>query len=385
MSTPNTEAIKSVINLEGLLTPIEENNPSGENLQYSGLYDEIREARRSEDGEEQGEWKHEVKTADWNKVITLSTNALETKTKDLQIAVWLSEALVNNYGFLGLYNSLELLTGLLEKFWATIYPQDEDGDLEGRANAFSWFDRQISLAIRQEPITASTLTDNYSYLQYEESKNFDIPEKIDDLSSDEIHHIEELKETATKEHKITSEQWRKAKNTSSVVFYQTANQLLSQCWQAYLALDKVMDEKFTSQTPGLRTLKNTLDDIRSLIEKVCKEKQPPAPVNNTSNAPMSSSSDLEINSDKGEKSSTYEQPSTNFVASSGIIKSRNDALQRLKEVAEYFHKTEPHSPVSFLVERAVKWGEMPLDEWLAEVIKNNDVLGQVQETLGIKS
>ncbi len=54
-------------------------------------------------------------------------------------------------------------------------------------------------------------------------------------------------------------------------------------------------------------------------------------------------------------------------------------------MAEYFHKTEPHSPVAFLIERAIKWGEMPLDQWLEEVIKNNEILGQVRETLGIKS
>jgi type VI secretion system protein ImpA len=144
-----------------------------------------------------------------------------------------------------------------------------------------------------------------------------------------------------------------------------------------------MDEKFQSQTPGLRSLKNTLEDIRLLVARICKEKQP-TPLNNTSNSPIITSPNLEIE-EKGEKSTSYAQVSTNFPTTSGIIKSRSDALHRLKEIAEFFHKTEPHSPVSFLIERAVKWGEMPLNEWLAEVIKNNDALEQVKETLGIKS
>ncbi len=383
MSNTDVEAVKSIIDLELLLTAIDEDSPSGQDLKYSGLYDEIREARRSEDAEEQGEWKHEVKTSDWPKVISLCKNALEKKTKDLQIAVWFAEALVSSYGFIGLYDSLQLLTGFLEKFWDTVYPELEDGDLEARANAFSWFDRQISLLIKQIPITASTLTDNYGYLRYEESKKFDVPEKTEDLDSEELHRIEELKETAAKEKKITSEEWRKALNTTSVVFYQKTNELLNQCWQAYLALDKAMDEKFQSQTPGLRSLKNTLEDIRLLVARICKEKQP-TPLNNTSNSPIITSPNLEIE-EKGEKSTSYAQVSTNFPTTSGIIKSRSDALHRLKEIAEFFHKTEPHSPVSFLIERAVKWGEMPLNEWLAEVIKNNDALEQVKETLGIKS
>jgi len=63
---------------------------------------------------------------------------------------------------------------------------------------------------------------------------------------------------------------------------------------------------------------------------------------------------------------------------------RADALCRLAAVAEYFRKTEPHSPVAYLVQRAVRWGEMPLEEWLREVIHDESVLGQLRETLGLK-
>jgi type VI secretion system protein ImpA len=66
----------------------------------------------------------------------------------------------------------------------------------------------------------------------------------------------------------------------------------------------------------------------------------------------------------------------------GAVRSRQDALKRLSEVAEFFRQTEPHSPVAYLVQRAVKWGNMPLDNWLQEVIKDETVLGQLRETLG---
>ena len=46
-----------VIDLEVLLQPISEENPSGESLRYSGIYDEIAEARRADDDLNQGEWK----------------------------------------------------------------------------------------------------------------------------------------------------------------------------------------------------------------------------------------------------------------------------------------------------------------------------------------
>jgi type VI secretion system protein ImpA len=67
----------------------------------------------------------------------------------------------------------------------------------------------------------------------------------------------------------------------------------------------------------------------------------------------------------------------------GAIQNRRDALKRLNEIADFFKKSEPHSPVSYLVQRAVKWGEMPLETWLQEVIKDQSVLFQLKETLGV--
>ena len=68
---------------------------------------------------------------------------------------------------------------------------------------------------------------------------------------------------------------------------------------------------------------------------------------------------------------------------SGPVQSRREALQRLAEVADYFRRAEPHSPVSFLVNRAVRWGDMSLDQWLAEVVKDPTTLGSLYETLGV--
>jgi type VI secretion system protein ImpA len=64
--------------------------------------------------------------------------------------------------------------------------------------------------------------------------------------------------------------------------------------------------------------------------------------------------------------------------------SREDALRRLEEVGEYFRKHEPHSPVAPLVARAARWGRMPLEEVLKEVISDPGALTKIWETLGIR-
>ena len=124
-----------VVDLDVLLQPISDDNPSGESLRYSGIYDEISEARRADDNLNQGAWQSELKVADYRRVIDLAVPALSSQSKDLQIAAWLSEALVKQHGFAGLRDSLKLMAGFQENFWETLHPEVDEGDQEGRANA----------------------------------------------------------------------------------------------------------------------------------------------------------------------------------------------------------------------------------------------------------
>src|ERR1039458_3279238 len=108
---------------DNLLNPIPGENPSGEDLRYAPIYDQIKEGRREEEESEQGEWVHEVKKADFPLVIKLATEAIATKSKDLQLAAWLTAALVRMEGFAGLKQGLQLLQGMTTTFWDTVDPQ----------------------------------------------------------------------------------------------------------------------------------------------------------------------------------------------------------------------------------------------------------------------
>ena len=85
----------------------------------------------------------------------------------------------------------------------------------------------------------------------------------------------------------------------------------------------------------------------------------------------------------GPRAQTSPVRQTAVGSADGAIAGRADALRRLADIAAFFQKTEPHSPVSYLVRRAVKWGNMGLETWLQEVIKDQTVLVQLRETLGV--
>jgi type VI secretion system protein ImpA len=53
-------------------------------------------------------------------------------------------------------------------------------------------------------------------------------------------------------------------------------------------------------------------------------------------------------------------------------------------VAEFFRRTEPHSPVAYLADKAANWGELPLHDWLRTVIKDSASLAHVEELLGLQ-
>ncbi|MBK9163946.1 MAG: type VI secretion system protein TssA [Acidobacteria bacterium] len=362
----------SVIDLEALLSPISDEAPSGESLRYSGLYDEVSEARRADDNLNLGEWQTELKVADYRKVKDLVIPALSTQTKDLQLAVWLCEALVKQDGFVGLRDSLDLLRLLTGRFWESIHPEIDEGDMEGRANAISWFESTCGLAIKAAKITGSA---GYSHNDWEDSKVFDIPEGLESLSTEEQVKYNALREQAERERRVTADMWRKEWAATRRAFAEELSFVLKECFDGLAALNKVIEENYDrNQTPSLTNLKKSLDDIDLQVKKLLEEKRAEEP----------------DESDQPEGEEVVNADGTVTVvagagAATGAIQSRRDALKRLDEIAEFFRKTEPHSPVAYLVQRAVKWGHMPLENWLQDVIKDETILYQLRQTLGFNT
>jgi type VI secretion system protein ImpA len=368
------ESKPAVINLETLLTPISEDKPSGEYLRYSGLYDEIYEARRSDKDVPQGDWQTEVKMSDFRKVISLAVPALERDTKDLQIAAWLTEALVKEHGILGLRDSLKLMSGLQEVFWETLHPEIDEGDMEGRANAVAWMEEQLSYAIRQSPITSYS---RYSYNDFEDSKRFDIPDNIETLDSADQQKYNELRAQAEKENRVTANKWRAEMAQTRRAFCEEVSFLFDECWIAYNEINRVIEEKFDrNQAPGMNNLKKSLDDVQTLVKKILDDKRAEEPDEAAEEA-------ADETAEGAEGGATVR--TAGVATANGAIQNRQDALKRLADIATYFQKNEPHSPISYLINRAIKWGNMPLENWLQDVIKDETVNFNIRQTLGFNT
>ena len=359
----------SVMDLDVILKPISEESPAGESLRYSGIYDEIAEARRADENLNQGEWITDLKIADYGKVIDLALPALSTQTKDLQLGVWLAEAMTRKQGFAGFRDSLLMLHGFHERFWDTLHPEIDEGDMEGRANAMSWFDIQGANSVRTAPFTGSK---GYNFNDFEDSRKYDFPENIDSLPTEEKVKLNALKAEAEKNRSVTASLWNVERAETRRAAMESINFTIEECWTAFNDLNRICEEKYDrNQTPGFSNLKKALESAHEQVKKLLEEKrlEEPDPVEEEELAAEGAAAGA--GGAKGEGSA------------SGAIASRKDALRRLGEIAAFFQKTEPHSPVSYLVQRAVKWGNMGLESWLQEVIKDPNVLFQLRETLGV--
>ncbi|APU30411.1 hypothetical protein UYA_11985 [Ectopseudomonas alcaliphila JAB1] len=77
------------------------------------------------------------------------------------------------------------------------------------------------------------------------------------------------------------------------------------------------------------------------------------------------------------------EPSTPSLPMAGMPSSREQAYRHLAQIADYLARTEPHSPVPYVIRRAVEWGNQPLGELLDELISADAESRRLWKLLGV--
>ncbi|HEY0846743.1 MAG TPA: type VI secretion system protein TssA [Noviherbaspirillum sp.] len=349
--------------LDQLIAPIPGDHPCGEDVSFSQAFDDVREARRQDDPSlTQGDWETELKTAQWPRVKQLCEEILRNRSKDLQIACWYTEALCHLHGFRGLHFGLQVLEVLLTDFWEFFYPDLVPDDLEERAGKIEWLNRQLPMTVRHIPLTDKA-SGAYSWLKWDESRT------IDNLGLKDA----EAKERAVTDGKLTGEMFDRAASASGLAFYQGLHQEIVLAKEKLAVVEQHVDERFGNDSPGLKDLRLAVRDCDDVVARII------ARLGGTPEAAKPATPDTKFN--LAVPPSTAQ--STAHAVSVGEIRTRTDAIAALRQVARFFRENEPHSPVALLSERAAKWAEMPLERWLAAVIKDDSTLGQLRELLDI--
>ena len=333
---------------DDLLNPIEGLNPSGANLRYDPVYDKIKEARREEAQPPPGMTEQDRKVSDNAQVIRLTTELLTSKTKDLQLAAWLTEAMLKQKGFAGLKDGLALCCGLIEKFWDTLYPEIEDGDVESRGAPLGFIGVKLDIPLKLVPVVEKA---KYGLLDYQQSKDVGYEDQI---KGDEA---KKKRAALIKEGKLAPELFDKAFEETPKKFYAQAEKDLDGCLENLTRLKKDCDEKFGDEGPAFGPLQSALEATRHLIHGFLQKKREkePDPVEEVPAAQAATGAEGEA-ADAG--TGPIRTGVLISVEGSSEPADRVDAIKKVAEAAAFLRRREPRSPAAYLMLRGLRWGEL---------------------------
>src|SRR6266571_3309005 len=317
---------------EGLLNPIPGENPSGQNLRYDPVYDKIREARRaeeelqlSEEASKKDVWARAIKKADFVQVLKLSTEALLVQEK-----------------IAGLTQGINLIRGLLENFWDTLYPEIEDGDLEMRFGPIEWVGARLDIQVRRVPLTKNKL----DWFKFQESRR--IGYEADAQGNDAKMAA---RRAAIEEKKCTGEEFDEAARNTGESYYRQLTADLTVAVESVNALETLCDEKFGREAPNFANLKKALEDLQDTVREFWKPAEEKGPEDEVATEEAETVlSDREV--------TAAAAPARKRAVASEEPADPEDAVRRMVALARYLRVANAASPVPYMVLRGLRWGEL---------------------------
>jgi type VI secretion system protein ImpA len=334
---------------------------------YHELKDLRSSARNKERRLAQG-YDEDSPLSEWQEVIKLSENILDTQQKDLEIAAWFIEGLVRKSQFSGLKVGLTRLYDLIDQHWDDLFPRDEVEGLEALVSPISGLSGYDSPGTLIMPLMSVGLTqgqtaDPFAVWQYQQIIEADNITNENDKSA----RLDTIGYTLAD---IESE-----RDASSDTFYTQLQQDLQDCTNLHEKIMSIFDEKCGLQAPSATNLRNCLTDVQMYLRFLLKNSHF-AILNADSNG--ASSQNTSSDASLPPKSTDFSKATV-----SDTISSREQAFSLLNTVADYFASSEPHSPLPYVLRRAVRWGRLPLHELIPELIQDEHSRDGVFQLTGI--
>jgi len=324
---------------DDLLTPIPGDNPAGVDLRDDNIWDVIKEARRWDVVPEEG---RPQKLADWAAVVRDCSTAIATRSKDLQLAVWLIEAQFYRESFAGMAQAVRVTAEMLVKFWDHLYPGLEDGDAGFRISMLEYFnrsDRPLYATIRLAPVTQTGVT----IYQFRESEDVGVEKPDDDYDK------KQARKKKIDAGKMSGEQFADAFKATPKAWYKQRAADIASLLAAIDALDKAGNQVFGRDAPGYNELRRPITEVQGIIGQLLREKLvlEPDPVEVIPEPAADGALGDGAGSAAGVPGGLTPEPT-----------SRDDATQRIVVAARWLRQAEPTSPTSYLMLRALRWGEL---------------------------
>ncbi|MBI3408947.1 MAG: type VI secretion system ImpA family N-terminal domain-containing protein [Planctomycetes bacterium] len=276
------------------------------------------------------------KKPDWQAIERMSIDTLSNTSKDLETAFRLTEALVKNHGVAGLRDGLHLLNELAAQCWERLHPMPDEGEgMEVRAERFYWMTEPDKGARFPNSVRAMPLV------------------KV----KDHILSYQDLQLAMRGQGTMPAGAFETAEPASGDVAED-----LAQCVAELNQLELVLAEKCAPDPPAWTGLRHAMDECQNFMNKVLRRM---APADASANGAPGSG---------GMGGGDMPQ----------AIASREEAYRQLGQIANVLEQLEPHSPIPYLLRRAIELGKMPFRQLIQEIVREPSLLAEVQREFGIK-
>jgi type VI secretion system protein ImpA len=303
------------------LEDISTESPCGEDLEYDPEFGEMERAAQGKPEQQLGDTLVPAEEADWPSVKAKAISLFD-RTKDLRVAVYLTQSLLHTEGLLGLRDGLSLIQGLLENFWESVHPQldpDDNNDPTLRINTLiTLYDPETVLhSIREAALVNSPALGRFSLR--------DILVALGKMS-----------------HPAGSDQEAVEISTINAAFMdaalddlQNTADAIRQSIECVSAIESQLMEKVGSkQMADFSALPELLKEAQHVMAEHLTQR-------GVGDAEVSSEV---VNGAPGTQASAQSLPNA--------INSQEDVIRALDMACEYFKRHEPSSPVPLLLQRA---------------------------------
>ena len=306
-------------------------------------------------------------------VATLCREALETRSKDLQLGAWLAEAWTGQHGFAGAAAGLAALLALCEHYWDGAWPRGDDADetAEARARIFEWLDGRLTELLSAAALTKPEIADAGTFAWMDREAAL----RLENAGRRDAGAVR----AAEAKGAVTLARFDRSVSLTPTPFHAARAAALARAAYATQRLQALLDERCGRDAPGLLRLNALLAALRGWTESVLATR----PREEPTEPAMPTPDDVPAQAVPAEAvPPAAEAPAVVRVAMPARPASRDEAYRWLAVASDYLAGTEPHSPVPHLVRRAIAWGKLSLPDLFLEFLRQGYDLNALRALLG---
>jgi type VI secretion system protein ImpA len=334
--------------VEELLAPVSTDAPCGDDLSYDPA---LAELQRLLKGKPETQFSS-AEEPNWRDV-RQEAEKLFSRSKDLRIAVPLCLAWLKAQGLPGFRDGVLLLRGMLERYWSEVYPRldpEDNNDPTERVSILSALTTPLGTfgdplrfveQLQKAPVTNSVRAGSYSL--------------------DDILKAQAPGGSSEPGASGTAQIQASFRDTDPAVLQQKAD-AVAETKANVKAIDEFLVNVIGSnKAPEWTVLLTSLDQLHKAI------------------VPYLPGAAAGVAGESGTQEGAAESPQG---GGDGVIRSRSDVVRALENICGYYARSEPSSPLPFLLRRAQRMVEMDFLQIINDLTP--ETLANLQTIVGVQ-